>query len=153
MAPVTLGAYVEKPFDNYLVSSKRPLWHLKETVPWITKLSTGQGYQFSVYYYASWAGEHKLKKRSRTRILLKFEEEVINTTSQNQKCISLSSMKLEYIALSATCKIICRLRRLLEELGELQNETITWQDNSGAIEWANGGAARYLQMEACQCSL
>lgn len=79
------------------------------------ELSQDQENQLSTYSGASWAVEHKPKRRWRTVIPLKYDESVIYTTSQSPKRASPIFTESEYIALSELA--ISWPRHLFEDLG------------------------------------
>lgn len=55
----------------------------------------------------------------------------------------MSSTEDEYLALSEAFKWIAWWRQVSTELNVLQAPTTLFQDNSGAIEWAQGGPAKH----------
>lgn len=60
--------------------------------------------------------------------------------STNQEFVALSSTDAEYFALCAAVQVIIWMRVLLAELDETMDKpTTVFEDNQGAIKWANDG--------------
>ena len=56
-------------------------------------------------------------------------------TTALQKYIWLSSTEAEYVALSETCKVTARLRRVPNNLGISQDPTVVYEENCGTFKW------------------
>jgi len=60
-------------------------------------------------------------------------------TSKKMKLITLSSTESEYVALCEATREAIWLRRLLSDIGFMQNQpTLMWQDNLSTIDMVNG---------------
>lgn len=74
--------------------------------------------------------------------MILYGEAFLHLWSTLQKIVSLSSTDVEYFTLSEICKLVKRIRHVLKELEDTQNSTEIYQNNSRAIEWANGVSAK-----------
>jgi hypothetical protein len=103
--------------------------------------------QLVAYSDASWADSNDRKSVSGTLIQItdarndrqeQLTGNVISYASKRQPCVALSSTEAEYVALSKAAQTIVWLRRLLQQLGFLDDEpTITFEDNTSCISIAN----------------
>ena len=105
-------------------------------------LEPGSSDQLKAGVDARWAGEKGSKRRSRTGISIFYGNALVYYRSSLQSVVTLSSTEAEYVALSEECKVIAWLRRLLDELGLQQEATEVFQDNTGAMRWAEPHSAK-----------
>ena len=73
--------------------------------------------------------------RSTSGYVLKIGNSLVSWCSKRQSCLSKSSTKAEYVAISSATQEAVWLRRLIEDIGLKHEEPITiYEDNQGAIE-------------------
>jgi len=86
---------------------------------------------------ADWANDRD-SRRSTTGFIVAFNGSTISYGSALQSVISLSTCEAEYNAMSECCREVIYLRSLCEFLHHAEDSpTIIFEDNQGAIEWAN----------------
>lgn len=72
---------------------------------------------------------------------------IVGWSSQKQRCVSLSSMEAEYVALSACCRAVVRTQRILEELDAKISVAKIFEDNQSCVAWALNGGKRTKHIE------
>lgn len=86
------------------------------------------------YSDADWA-ECRRDRKSNSGYLFKFNNGTISWSCRKQPCVTLSSTEAEYVALCEASREAIWLRRLLEELGEVQRQsTIIFEDNQSCLK-------------------
>ena len=105
-------------------------------------LKPGKSNQLTAYLDSGFAAEKGVGRRSRSCVAILYGEALIHWKSVLLECTATSSTKAEYLALSDATHTIMQLRNFLEELGESQEATIIFQDNSGSIAWATASESK-----------
>jgi hypothetical protein len=118
--------------------AKRIVRYLSETKD--LKLSFGKDVvedKLFGYSDADWAGDQKDSK-SNTGFVFICNGAAISWASRKQKCVTLSSMEAEYVALSEACQEVVWLRELFGDFGESQESpTLIFEDNQSFIKFVS----------------
>ena len=86
-----------------------------------------------IFADANWAGDLE-NRRSTTGIIVKMNGDLVLWRSTRQKSIATSSTEAEYVSLGAAAKEVMWLRKLLAELGWMQDAaTKIFGDNQASI--------------------
>ncbi|XP_055527250.1 uncharacterized protein LOC129719859 [Wyeomyia smithii] len=86
---------------------------------------------------ADWAGD-RVDRKSTSGFLLRIGNATVSWASRKQNCVSTSTMEAEYIALSEAAQEAVWLRRLLSELGEMQDHvTLMYEDNRSCLDFVS----------------
>jgi hypothetical protein len=144
-----LGRFVQKPTSAHWSAAIRVLKYLSGTMNYGLYYEAGINsggttvpikLQLVVYSDASWANSSDRKSTSGMIIQVSYNgSQPIGHTlcynSRRQGCVALSSTEAEYIALSSATQTVSWLRRLLFQLGFLDEElpTCIYEDNQAAI--------------------
>lgn len=118
---------------------KRVVRYLLGTENYELRLDGGEakGLPLSGYSDADWAGDSQDRK-STSGFLFQVGQATVSWASRKQNCVATSTMEAEYIALSEASSEAVWLRRLLGELGEVQQEaTIIHEDNRSCIDFVS----------------
>ncbi|XP_058840902.1 uncharacterized protein LOC131696374 [Topomyia yanbarensis] len=130
-----LGRKVSAPTEMDWTAAKRVVRYLKCTKELKLTFSAGDGWALVGYSDADWAGDHATR-RSTTGYIFFFGGGPVAWVSHRQSCVSFSSMEAEYNALSESCQELIWLRRLLEDLGEIQLDATTlFEDNQSCLSF------------------
>ncbi|GKF46467.1 hypothetical protein Tco_0136269, partial [Tanacetum coccineum] len=70
-----------------------------------------------VGYTDSNLAENKDNMKSTSGYLMTFEGEAVSWQSRLQKCVTLSTTEVEYVAATEACKELLWLKKFLQELG------------------------------------
>ena len=68
-------------------------------------------------------------KKSISGFLMTFAGRAISWQSKLQKCVALSTIEAEYIAITEGCKEALWMRKFLEELGLQQEKYVVYSDS------------------------
>lgn len=90
------------------------------------------------YIYCNWDGEAGPGQRPRFRVAKMYENTLPCYRSSLQKCVTLSSTEIEYVAFSEGLEIIAAICRVTEEPETPQNAMEVAYDSSRAITCATG---------------
>ncbi|XP_058456685.1 uncharacterized protein LOC131434052 [Malaya genurostris] len=129
-----LGRKVCSPTEADWTAAKRVLRYLKHTKS--VRLEYGNNASDLIGYCdADWAGDLNTR-RSTTGYVFLYAGGAVAWRSHLQRCVTLSSMESEYVALCEASQELVWLRRVLEDLGEKQNcATCVWEDNQSCIQF------------------
>lgn len=88
------------------------------------------------YSDADWA-EDRIDRKSNSGFIFKFNGGTISWACRKQQCVAMSSCESEFIALCEASQETVWLRKLLDDMHEIQNEpTVLHEDNQSCIQWA-----------------
>ena len=129
-----ISRYMLEPEETHLQAAKKILWYLKGTASHGLLFSKTNSGTLHSYSDSDW-GMDLDTRRSTSGILHKIGTTSISWSSKLQPTISLSSTEAEYKALTEASKDIIHYRRLLQELGYLdENPTVLLSDNQSSIK-------------------
>ena len=144
-----LGRFVQKPTAAHWAAAIRVLKYLSGTMDYGLYYEGGRNsmgsttaikLQLTVYSDASWANSSDRKSTSGMIIQLAYNGSqpfghTLSYYSRRQGCVALSSTEAEYIALSTATQTVSWIRRLLSQLGFLDEDvpTCVFEDNQAAI--------------------
>lgn len=132
-----LSRQVSCPTEIDWIELKRVVRYLLKTINFKLRLATERNQPITLVGFsdADWSGD-TFDRKSNTGYLFQLVAATVCWASRKQTSVSLSSMEAEYIALSEACKEVVWLRRLLEEIGEKQNDpTVILEDNRSCIDF------------------
>ncbi|XP_076657790.1 uncharacterized protein LOC143361943 [Halictus rubicundus] len=128
-----LSRFNEDPGGEHWTAGKRVLRYLKATISHgITYKKTGC--DFHGFVDSDW-GSNMDDRKSQTGYIFRLADAPITWESRRQRCVALSSVEAEYMALTEAIKEAVYLRSLLSELGMSEVDhggTIVYCDNQGA---------------------
>jgi hypothetical protein len=131
-----VSQFMQTPRHLHLAYVRRILRYLRGSPGRELFFSAGSPLRLIAYNDADWTGCHDIW-RSVTGWCMFLGDSLIYWKSKKQPCVSKSSTKSEYRAMSAACSEIIWLRGLLAELGFSQSEsTPLHADNTSAIQIA-----------------
>ena len=136
-----LGRKVSHPTEADWTEAKRTLRYLRSTANQSLKL--GDSGSLEVYADADWAGD-RVDRKSNTGFIFMFGGP-ISWCARKQQCVALSSTEAEYIALSEACRELLWIRKLMEDVGEKNEDPIiVREDNQSCISMlrSEGGTRR-----------
>lgn len=113
------------------------LRHLHGRISTQLKLDPGQSDQMQVSTDAIWGSGLDQKRWSRTGMITYVGNFPIYTTTRAPQGVALCSTEVEYMALSDGTEIVSWLLKALNEMKLPQAETVIYQHDHGAIEWAS----------------
>lgn len=90
--------------------------------------------QLWAYVDSNWGAETSKRWKSRNGIKIRYNSSPIYVSNDLQKSTALSSTAAVYAALSDACRVIIRLRQVLQQMGVLQRHAAIFQENNGCIE-------------------
>lgn len=131
-----LGRKVSAPTEMDWVAAKRVVRYLKGTREYRVEFGAGKGWSLGGYSDADWAGD-QVSRKSTSGYIFFFGAGPVAWVSHKQSCVSLSSMEAEYVALSEACQELLWLRRLMEDLGQVQQCTTIYEDNQSCLSFIN----------------
>lgn len=111
--------------------------HTKKHTKYV-KLNYGTGGNSGTlvgYADANWGGDIDTR-RSTTGYIFLYAGCAVSWGSRLQRCVTLSSMEAEYVALGEACQELVWLRRLLSDMGEAPSDsTCIKEDNQSCIQF------------------
>ena len=126
-----------KPLERHWNATKAILSYLKGTLDYGIKYTDAFDVELTGYSDSDWAGNPD-DRRSTTGYAFGIGSGVVSWSSKKQLTVSLSSTEAEYKALCATTCEAAWLKRLLQDVGNEQNEpTMIKCDNQSSIKLAN----------------
>ena len=129
-----ISRYMENPTEMHLQVAKRALRYLKGTNDFEIFYKKGGDEELVAYTDSDYAGDLEDRKSTSGYVFL-LSSGAVSWTSKKQPVVSLSTTEAEFIATaSCACQAIW-LRRVLEKLGQKQEEAVTvFCDSSSTIK-------------------
>ena len=128
-----LSQQMAKPNMERWSAAKRVLRYLKGTLDVGIIYRKSENFELVGYSDADWAG-CKDSRKSTSGYVFMIGGNVISWTSKKQPVVALSTTEAEYIALCSATQEAIWLRRLLQSIGQAQNNPTTiYEDNQGEI--------------------
>ncbi len=130
-----LSKFMTRPSKEHWFGAKRVLRYIKGTVNY-SLVFEGKSPRCSLIGYsdADWAND-TVTRRSTSGYVFQINGSTVSWCSKRQSCVSRSSTEAEYIALSHATQEVVWLRRILNDIGEKQEQpSIMNEDNQAAIE-------------------
>ena len=130
-----LSKYMSRPSDEHWKGAKRVLRYIKGTINY-GLVFDGRSTRCSLIGYldADWANDVDTR-RSTSGYVFQINGSTVSWSSKRQSCVTRSSTEAEYVALSHATQEVVWLRRLLNDIGEKQDQpSVMNEDNQGAIE-------------------
>lgn len=131
-----LSQKLSSPNELDMNEVKRVLRYLKGNSKLKLQLSQNNSTVSNLIGYsdADWA-ECRTDRKSNSGFIFKFNHGTISWACRKQSCVTLSSTEAELVALCEASKEAIWLRRLLFDLGEVQQQsTIIFEDNQSCIK-------------------
>ncbi|CAH9054752.1 unnamed protein product [Cuscuta europaea] len=131
-----LSRFMESPTETHYGAAKRLLRYLQGTINYGIWYKTTPDSRLTGYCDSDWAGSQDDMK-STSGYAFKLGSGIFSWGSKKQDSVALSSAEAEYVAAAgAACQAIW-LKRILEDMGELQSSaTQIFCDNKSAIAMA-----------------
>ena len=132
---MVLTKSMSKPGPRAMTKLKRVLRYLKWTVSiGITYSEDAEdGDKLTACVDSVHAGDQD-KGYSSTGIVLYFAGDPVDWRSTKQTVVAISTVEVEYVAMSKACVMVLHFRNLLESMDEKQAQaTVMFKDNSGAV--------------------
>ena len=129
-----LSQHMVRPGKEHWSGVKRVLRYLKGTLDFGLRFeaSTSENFRLQGYSDADWAGCAETRK-STSGQLFKVGNCSVSWRSRKQSIVTLSTTEAEYVALCDAAQEAVWLRRLLGDIGFVQNQpTLIHEDNQGA---------------------
>ena len=132
-------AYAVGVVSHFLSNPRRLHW---EAVKWIMrylrgtaklKLTFGSGKLVLVGYTDSDMAGDVNNRKSTSGYLMTFSGGVVSWQSRLQKCVALSTIEAEYIAVAEACKKLLWTKRFIHELEFKQQRYVVYCDNQNAF--------------------
>jgi len=132
-----LSQFMAKPHESHWITAKRVLRYLKGTINFGVEYTNACNVELIGHSHSDWA-RNPDDRKSTIAYVFNIGSGAISWSSKKQATFSVSSTEVEYKALcSGTCEAIW-LRRILEEVGEGQQEpTVIRCDNRTTIKLGN----------------
>jgi len=131
------------PGRHHWVAAKRIMRYLRATphhgVP-LGDVDETKG-ALVAYSDADWAGD-ATDRKSTSGYLIMLHGAVVAWRSSKQTIVALSSTEAEYVALSDCCRVVARVRNLLNALGEPITRALVYEDNTSTMRWTEKGGMR-----------
>ena len=121
--------------DEHWKGAKRVLRYIKGTINYGLVFDGRSTRCFLIGYSdADWANDVDTR-RSTSGYVFQINGLTVSWSSKRQSCVTRSSTEAEYVALSHATQEAVWLRRLLNDIGEKQDQpSVMNEDNQGAIE-------------------
>lgn len=116
VAASILALHLHSPSKFNMINAKRALCYWLGTSNIEMNLRLGKNTELSAYVDTIWGNESERNCRSISGLMILYFEAVFIATSTLQRCVSLSSAEVEFVALSEATEMILWLRNLLKEL-------------------------------------
>ena len=135
-AATLLSRFMQNPSQTHFGAAKRILRYLQGTLDYGIFYKAGENLNLIAYSDSDWAGSiDDMKSTSGYAFLLGTN--ICSWLSKKQKVVAQSSAEAEYVAAAKATSQAIWLRRILEDIGEKQQEaTILFCDNKSAISIA-----------------
>ena len=145
-----LSRYMERPTDLHLQATKRVLRYLKGTMDYGIFYSKGGNTKLMGFTDSDYAGNLEDRKSTSGHLFL-LSSGAVSWSSRKQPVVTLSTTEAEFVAASSCACQAVWLRRLLEELNHVQEEsTVIYCDNSSAIKLSKNpvlhGRSKHIDM-------
>ena len=130
-----LSKFMAKLSKEHWVGAKQVLRYIKGTVNY-GLIFEGRSTKCSIVSYsdADWANDPDTRRLT-SGYTFQINGSTVSWCSQRQPCVTRSSTEVEYVALSHATQELMWLRRLLNDIGEKQDQpSIMNEDNQGVIE-------------------
>ncbi|KAK4380842.1 Retrovirus-related Pol polyprotein from transposon RE1 [Sesamum angolense] len=128
-----LSRFMQSPTQVHYAAAKRTLRYLRGTKDFGIWYKSTNDTKLVGYTDSDWAGSVDDMK-STSGYTFSLESEIFTWASKKQVAVAQSSAEAEYIAAAATSNQVIWLRRILEDIGEKQEEPTTiYCDNKSAI--------------------
>nr|GEX02992.1 retrovirus-related Pol polyprotein from transposon TNT 1-94 [Tanacetum cinerariifolium] len=124
--------YQAKPTKKHLEALKRVFWYLKGTINWGLWYLKDTAMALTTYADADHAGCQDTR-RSTSESAQFLGDKLVNWSSKKQKSTTISTTKVEYIAMSGCCAQILWMRSQLTDYGFDFNKIPLYCDNRSAI--------------------
>ena len=131
-----LSKYMSRPSNEHWKGAKRVLRYIKGTINY-GLVFDGKSTRCSLIGYsdADWARYWVDTRKSTSGYVFQISGSTVSWSSKRQSCVARTSTEAEYVALSHATQEVVWLRRLLNDIGETQDQpSIMNEDNQGAIE-------------------
>ena len=130
-----LSKYMSTPSNEHWKGVKRVLRYIKGTINYGLVFDGKSTRCFLIGYSdADWANDVDTRK-STSGYVFQINGSTVSWSSKRQSCVARSSTEAEYVALSHATQEVVWLRRLLNDIGETQDQpSIMNEVNQGAIE-------------------
>ena len=133
----TLSRFCSNPGKAHWIAAKRVLKYLKNTMDFkLIYRRSKEG--ITCYVDSDWGGDIT-DRRSCTGYIIMMAGAPVAWKSKKQKCVALSTMEAEYIAMCEATKEAVYFRKIFEDLGfreYYKDPTIIYCDNQSAIKFA-----------------
>ena len=131
-----VSRFSEDPGRQHYMALKRILRYVRGTSSYGIVYTGGQGVVLGGSTDADWAGDPETR-RSTSGYIITLGGAPVSWRSSRQKCLATSSCEAEYVAACAASQDLVWLRRVLDELGFVQEgPSILFEDNQGCIRHA-----------------
>ena len=131
-----LARFCADPSQLHLMAVKRVFRYLKGTLDLALTYEQARCDDLIAYSDADWAGDRDSRRSTSGNVFI-LAGSAITWSSKRQNSVALSTVEVEYMALSQATLEAVLLRRLLEELGtKADKPTTIHEDNQGAISTA-----------------
>ena len=130
-----LSKYMSRPSNEHWKGAKRVLRYIKGTIN-CGLVFDGKSTRCSLIGYsdADWANDVDTRK-STSGYVFQINGSTVSWSSKRQSCVARSSTEAQYVALSHATQEVVWLRRLLNDIGEKQDQpSIMNEDTQGATE-------------------
>ena len=108
-------------------------------------------FQLCVYADASYASREDCRSQNGYCMALGAGNAAFYCKSSKQQLVTLSSTEAEYVAMFHSATEVVFLKRLVQQMGFVQEPVTVFQDNESAIRWAHGQEnfhrAKHLQVK------
>lgn len=128
-----LSRYSSNPSQEHFKYLSRVLNYLNYTKNYQLRLNGTKNTELSCYSDADWAGNFE-DRTSTSGYCIFIGNNLISWTSKRQKCIALSTMEAEYIALGEAIKETLFINKLCTEMGIILKTPTLYCDNLATIE-------------------
>nr|GEZ95448.1 putative ribonuclease H-like domain-containing protein [Tanacetum cinerariifolium] len=109
--------YQAKPTEKHLTVVKWIFWYLKDTINMGLWYPKDTGFELTIFSYSDHAGCLDSRKSTLGGIQFLGGDKLVSWSSKKQDCTSMSSVKAEYVSLSACCAQVLWLRTQLTYYG------------------------------------
>ncbi|XP_046143262.1 secreted RxLR effector protein 161-like [Osmia bicornis bicornis] len=137
-AVTKLSQFNSCPSETHWIQAKHVLRYLSRTVDYVIRYNTNEKPEIRIFCDADWAGDQD-DRHSFTGMVVMIGPNIVQWISSKQKCISMSTMEAEYVALASAVKEAKWLKMLLSELklyDSLLGISNVYCDNKSAIEFS-----------------
>lgn len=132
-----LGRFLENPTKIQLIAMQNLLQYLRGTKDMYLTLNCKGPTEINAYSDADWAGD-KNDRKSTSGHVIYFAESPINWSTKKQKCVATSSMESEYISMADAAREAFYIKKLAENIKQVEINAILHVDNVAAQTIASG---------------